>query len=176
MSPSTRRVWIEIIQVEQKLGIMVGHPPHGGCGLKFFNYFVSLIHWKSPSTRRVWIEILTVATLAMISDVTLHTEGVDWNRVPCDKGEFEIAVTLHTEGVDWNLCVVAYLIIEEVTLHTEGVDWNLSTYSNNLSFLSVTLHTEGVDWNRKDTRSLCHSLWSPSTRRVWIEIFVTERL
>ena len=56
----------------------------------------------SPSSQRVWIEIDNVVYNSHGSDVTLFTEGVDWNRSftlcqPLNRG-----VTLFTEGVDWN--------------------------------------------------------------------------
>ena len=35
LSPSTRRVWIEIKQPFRWLTYQQGHPPLGGCGLKF---------------------------------------------------------------------------------------------------------------------------------------------
>ena len=56
VSPSTRRVWIEIAL---GAGVLFGDP-------------------QSPSTRRVWIEILTLkCPYEPRSGVTLHAEGVD---------------------------------------------------------------------------------------------------
>ena len=58
LSPSTRRVWIEIVsQSAVMIYRIAGHPPHGGCGLKSAAKTVNAINIKSPSTRRVWIEI-----------------------------------------------------------------------------------------------------------------------
>ena len=34
VSPSTRRVWIEIKKSSKIFEKSLGHPPHGGCGLK----------------------------------------------------------------------------------------------------------------------------------------------
>ena len=33
------------------------HPPHGGCGLKFFSWFAGLLPLSSSSAWRMWIEI-----------------------------------------------------------------------------------------------------------------------
>ena len=78
-SPSARRVWIEILVVIPAARRTPGHPPHGGCGLKFwlsmwcqwgqrhpphggcglkcFLRFVYCRNVLSPSARRVWIEM-----------------------------------------------------------------------------------------------------------------------
>ena len=76
-SPSTRRVWIEINEELSELRTELGHPPHGGCGLKFANVLLSATDDVSPSTRRVWIEILSITLNSAPFLVTLHTEGVD---------------------------------------------------------------------------------------------------
>ena len=77
-SPSTRRVWIEIgYNADATYDFCAGHPPHGGCGLKYNEKFVKRFFEKSPSTRRVWIEIAMLTGVASAFDVTLHTEGVD---------------------------------------------------------------------------------------------------
>ncbi len=60
--------------VEEKL---YGHPPHGGCGLKLSKNSSRFNTGMSPSTRRVWIEIKLLWATAKTADVTLHTEGVD---------------------------------------------------------------------------------------------------
>ena len=81
-SPSTRRVWIEI-PLENAIWEEFGsHPPHGGCGLKFDNALCTSGFEGSPSTRRVWIEIPTCNSNHQYGClVTLHTEGVDWNQI-----------------------------------------------------------------------------------------------
>ncbi len=55
MSPSMRRVWIEITADKEK----------------------RLKTIKSPSMRREWIEIHDVALIVLHFLVTLHVEGVD---------------------------------------------------------------------------------------------------
>ena len=55
MSPSMRRVWIEITADKEK----------------------RLKTIKSPSMRRVWIEISGWSRMSSILPVTLHAEGVD---------------------------------------------------------------------------------------------------
>ena len=54
MSPSMRRVWIEI---RSKMEDFLSNP--------------------SPSMRRVWIEIALAAYILQQNKVTLHAEGVD---------------------------------------------------------------------------------------------------
>ena len=103
MSPSTRRVWIEIFdfytylqflhvtlhtegvdwngEIQIRTEHFSSHPPHGGCGLKFSLLIPPIFCELSPSTRRVWIEILKISASKLGIDVTLHTEGVDWNRI-----------------------------------------------------------------------------------------------
>ena len=54
-SPSTRRVWIEIWMRIIPVHFGMSHPPHGGCGLKLM----------------IMVQILKTLS------VTLHTEGVD---------------------------------------------------------------------------------------------------
>ena len=57
-SPSTRRVWIEIIGGDTVDLKKSRHPPHGGCGLKSKDMLdLGASYIESPSTRRVWIEI-----------------------------------------------------------------------------------------------------------------------
>ena len=53
-----RRVWIEINEGSAQVIIKEGHPPCGGCGLKFVHDSSIGIWIGSPSMRRVWIEIL----------------------------------------------------------------------------------------------------------------------
>ncbi len=53
-SPSTRRVWIEMVVVRLLMKVV-----------------------PSPSTRRVWIEINTWCLYFFKVTVTLHAEGVD---------------------------------------------------------------------------------------------------
>ena len=54
LSPSMRRVWIEIFELQSN-----------------FSYH------RSPSMRRVWIEISLACALGRHPLVTLHAEGVD---------------------------------------------------------------------------------------------------
>ena len=54
LSPSTRRVWIEIMLASTGRTV-----------------------FSSPSTRRVWIEIGLKQTAGLFDNVTLHAEGVD---------------------------------------------------------------------------------------------------
>ena len=99
-SPSTRREWIEMQILDGAITLLMGLPPHGGSGLKyFFSSFSSSsilrlpphggsglksdLRWcqirrkRSPSTRREWIEIGFTLVPNPEEAVSLHTEGVD---------------------------------------------------------------------------------------------------
>ena len=102
MSPSTRRVWIEISDYfDSKTnkyvtlhteGVDWNIIHNGGC-IDFLNVTLHTegVDWNpaaakktekiemSPSTRRVWIEIANDRHSHILRTVTLHTEGVDWN-------------------------------------------------------------------------------------------------
>ena len=78
VSPSTRRAWIEMVQV---------------C--------LCLMRAESPSTRRAWIEMCTDARAKPPLLVALHPEGVDRNfTLTLDPERIDVA--LHPEGVDRN--------------------------------------------------------------------------
>ena len=100
-SPSSQRVWIEIVSRCHKHIIMTvtlftegvdwnsisallmmsrkGHPLHRGCGLKLPHCYNMVKQLQSPSSQRVWIEIAFGAFADSGAFVTLFTEGVDWN-------------------------------------------------------------------------------------------------
>ena len=147
------------------------HPPYGGCGLKLFGTIFVRLHNQSPSIRRVWIEIAENAIDYRKCFVTLHTEGVDWNRWNIDSCIYRLRVTLHTEGVDWNRWIGGIChALPLVTLHTEGVDWNFWHYRYLLkSYLSPSIRRV---WIEIDIVIMFFSFYqSPSIRRVWIEIY-----
>ena len=56
-SPSLRRVWVEILFTSFKSSAIKGHPPCGGCGLKWYTEMQARRLAWSPSLRRVWVEI-----------------------------------------------------------------------------------------------------------------------
>ena len=58
MSPSFRRVWVEISRQRSGTDTARGHPPCGGCGLKYLLVKVSCDLGVSPSLRRVWVEMV----------------------------------------------------------------------------------------------------------------------
>ena len=159
MSPSTRRVWIEIINA-------------------IALYKVSV----SPSTRRVWIEMFLLLSLLLSTVVTLHTEGVDWNKKlrSVKRIRFKSPSTRRVwiEICNWLTVVVCntspstrrvWIEMQSwrgtcrnpyVTLHTEGVDWNSTVSKTSRMQSEVTLHTEGVDWNlrvdKRKSKRKCH--------------------
>ena len=134
-------------------------------------------------------EISVAAVAACI--VALHPEGVDRNDT-ASKKLWTYPVALHPEGVDRNRTFTIFRLTRNaspstrrawieiayagghwlprvVALHPEGVDRN--PQSGALSFCShVALHPEGVDRNRVASALLILTVWSPPTRRAWIEI------
>ena len=78
-------------------------------------------------------------------------------------------VALHPEGVDRNRVAEKPTSVKDVALHPEGVDRNcyLEIWSEPEL---VALHPEGVDRNRHCHIFKARPPESPSTRRAWIEI------
>ena len=71
-----RRVWVEIgirHTIPPRVG---GHPPCGGCGLKFEAIKPYKQYIESPSLRRVWVEMEQYQRLLQRLLVTLLAEGV----------------------------------------------------------------------------------------------------
>ena len=134
-SPSARKVWIEIWQLQSYSAYLA-----------------------SPSARKVLIEILLQSCLLLPGSVTFCKEGVDWN-VEMGYDVPKILVTFHKEGVDWNFSGHETKTSGNVTFRKEGVDWNnqINRYQRE-SF--VTFRKEGVDWNCSlmppYARSSCH--------------------
>ena len=60
MSPSARKVWIEMDKKNPLKERAIGHLPQGRCGLKCRHYAASVLLDTSPSARKVWIEIARV--------------------------------------------------------------------------------------------------------------------
>ena|GEM_PF-4367421 len=63
MSPSARKVWIEMRNRVDTPSATKCHLPRGRCGLKFGTSRIGVYAIQSPSARKVWIEIL--ATFAI---------------------------------------------------------------------------------------------------------------
>ena len=146
LSPSTRRVWIEIKKT------VVGHDP-----------LIVTLHTEGVDWN------LQGGDTRGGSHVTLHTEGVDWNLVHRKELVDQIChpphggcglkfwcwfrwyatgyVTLHTEGVDWNPCHLS--IIRWIICHPPhgGCGLKFLVVTLPAYLCHVTLHTEGVDWN-----------------------------
>ena len=77
MSPSARKVWIEIRQAVVDLVESWGHLPQGRCGLKSSYCPRKTLVVMSPSARKVWIEITLSGIFIKPSYVTFRKEGVD---------------------------------------------------------------------------------------------------
>ena len=102
MSPSSRRAWIEIVNIRRILcHFRVALLAEGVDRNPLPSIPISCRN-ASPSSRRAWIEIRTVREKDREKQVALLAEGVDRNIdniFPAEK--FEVA--LLAEGVDRNL-------------------------------------------------------------------------
>ena len=81
-------------------------------------------------------------------NVALLAEGVDRNFCPSSRR--------------WPCCLVALL--------AEGVDRNFALGGDLLRGVGVALLAEGVDRNPPPARKRPPTMWSPSSRRAWIEM------
>ena len=150
LSPSSRRAWIEI--------------RGSACGAPSF---------ASPSSRRAWIEIFFLRGKLPPIRVALLAEGVDRNAIADDDGEWE-KVALLAEGVDRNhQKIQGQDTVRTVALLAEGVDRN-SSGGLSIGVNTVALLAEGVDRNTYGILSGTWMIWSPSSRRAWIEIKMVD--
>ena len=100
--------------------------------------------------------------------VTFRKEGVDWNN-SLALVTVSVTVTFRKEGVDWNWLRSLLSIISLVTFRKEGVDWNIICIRRRTR-IGVTFRKEGVDWNWLLIADSSPVAWSPSARKVWIEM------
>ena len=108
----------------------------------------------------------------MRSRVTFREEGVDWNcsaaplwrgaRRHLPRGRCGLKWLQHLDSVPCGI----------VTFREEGVDWNHHCAGASDRYY-VTFRKEGVDWNGI-ILAISPLMWSPSVRKVWIEIFVNS--
>ena len=78
MSPSSQRVWIEILSCT----VSETFCPSPSSQRVWIEIIVSILDISvilSPSSQRVWIEISDIFSHSSIIIVALFTEGVDWN-------------------------------------------------------------------------------------------------
>ena len=99
MSPSARKVWIEMPSMPSGSGAVGCHLPRGRCGLKFRSLHRSLTPRKSPSARKVWIE------MEMVLKKDYHEVSPSARKVWIEIGKTGTqrkrpAVTFREEGVD----------------------------------------------------------------------------
>ena len=78
VSPSTRRVWIEISTGAIAITDDNSHPPHGGCGLKseLLREIKKEYHGHPPHGG-CGLKLQMSYRDCLCTAVTLHTEGVD---------------------------------------------------------------------------------------------------
>ena len=147
-SPSSRRAWVEISQM----------------------IFLSVRSARSPSSRRAWVEIGKFQLQGLCRGVALLAEGVGRNI----EAELNIlqqkCVALLAEGVGRNISHLPSLRRSRVALLAEGVgrNWNFESYNPPIS--RVALLAEGVGRNHITRLIKFNRVWSPSSRRAWVEI------
>ena len=75
-SPSLRRVWVEIICEDAGINVNRGHPPCGGCGLKF-REIVDFVRTKGhPPCGGCGLKYSSSSLYDLFIHVTLLAEGV----------------------------------------------------------------------------------------------------
>ena len=77
MSPSARKVWIEMVSYSVGDHATSRRLPQGRCGLKYSGLRISDILKLSPSARKVWIEMLVDIVECSDEVVAFRKEGVD---------------------------------------------------------------------------------------------------
>ena len=149
-SPSARKVWIEM------------------CSVRTFTRYAS----ASPSARKVWIEIglINCGVCGATSHLPRGRCGLKLECVPL-LGVIESHLPRGRCGLKYvSLSRSEELYI--VTFREEGVDWNHHCAGASDRYY-VTFRKEGVDWNGI-ILAISPLMWSPSVRKVWIEIFVNS--
>ena len=192
LSPSSQRVWIEIVtnwhylcklyvtlftegvdwnkKQEKTVLLMKRHPLHRGCGLKSNISIANLRASRSPSSQRVWIEIFKWANMLDKPIVTLFTEGVDWNRGRNTRYLAKIR-SPSSQRVWIEISINLYRRRKRLPSPSSQRVWieikkSVSVHTGP----RVTLFTEGVDWNKHKKPNFKSIKESPSSQRVWIEI------
>ena len=146
MSPSSQRVWIEIITAlsaytDISVALFTEGVDWNSCLCVMYSRSVTVAlftegvdwnriigRWDAKKTRRplhrgCGLKLKKDIRKLALKSVALFTEGVDWNAFFCNKTN-QINVALFTEGVDWNTVPLHYNFYGKVALFTEGVDWN----------------------------------------------------
>ena len=146
-SPSSRRAWVEM-PVRKRAGCL---PAVALLTEGVGRNSLTGVRWdesvRSPSSRRAWVEIATLQV----------ARAPSWS--PSSRRAWvEIA---HSSSVG-NLRSVALL--------TEGVGRNALSHHRPCAALHVALLTEGVGRNTNKITLSGDNVWSPSSRRAWVEI------
>ena len=144
--------------------------------IEICRWYSNLCVWQSPPTRVVWIEIRP-GCVGEYTSLRHHPHG--WCGL---KSEIQVLVlmlskvTTHTGGVDWN----AYrdqLMAQQIGHHPHGWCGLKFQQKHMLDWvIPVTTHTGGVDWNKKIWNKYWQVVKSPPTRVVWIEIPDNEKV
>ena len=121
-------------------------PPCGGSGLKFLYCLPVDFFYMSPSMRREWIEIHMLWNLRR--NDTSPSMRREWIEIYLDSLSVgTISVSLHAEGVDWNKEVPlgTYEVAMSPSMRREWIEMDQNHARWGWDY--VSLHAEGVDWN-----------------------------
>ena len=124
MSPSARKVWIEMHCNCKEKRCVTRHLPQGRCGLKLcICIHTHRLHGHLPQGR-CGLKVLFVCFLFLVLQVTFRKEGVDWNFY--SSVEYTIRQTSPSAKKVW--IEIRYSSPHRhpasVTFCKEGVDWN----------------------------------------------------
>ena len=151
-SPSSRRAWIEILDIYPKWSYYRVALLAEGVDRNISAAMTIDREIRSPSSRRAWIEIALRAFSALRLD-----------RSPSSRRAWiEIGRRDHPDGRI------------SVALLAEGVDRN-NSFCLRSNSTCVALLAEGVDRNLQRKNRFAAGPLSPSSRRAWIEIAVGTR-
>ena len=169
MSPSARKVWIEIKNVSAMLQAAKSRLPQGRCGLKCYStHCTSRLPW-SPSARKVWIEIwlweaYKTAAMRRLPQGRCGLKYTNKKLVNLTRGHLPQGRC----GLKWT-CIVQ--TPRDLTSPSARKVWiEISQYVLSLVYHPVAFRKEGVDWNNSFAERPNKSIASPSARKVWIEI------
>ena len=176
MSPSSQRVWIEILRtLSQPVWNMVALFTEGVDWNIFVNAQFAIIK-RRPLHRGCGLKYICKRPICYNQAVALFTEGVDWNSHYAWWLFLWVNVALFTEGVDWNFAGLLFLKNRTLSPSSQRVWIEIAKRPGTCKIYPVALFTEGVDWNTNANRNSSNSNMSPSSQRVWIEISITGSL
>ena len=146
LSPSMRRVWIEICILPCCEHNHSCHPPCGGCGLKLVNVLKYGFINMSPSMRRVWIEIHACWRLPVwfVQSPSMRRVWIEIALYVFKLGNNLVSPSMRRV---WIEIVPAPAVLPAPSRHPPcgGCGLKFDDDGEHKIPLSVTLHAEGVD-------------------------------